>query len=52
MADVVKAIEVTEGEIDHEVSRVVSSAARPGRMDKVGEKSGGKCLNFFIMIHF
>ena len=37
MADVVKAIEVTEGEIDHEVSRVVRSAARPGRMDKVGE---------------
>ena len=37
--DVVKAIEVTEEEIDHEVSRAVRSAGRPGRLDKVGELS-------------
>ena len=33
--DVVKAIEVTEEEIDDEVSRAVRSSARPGRLDKV-----------------
>ena len=33
--DVVKAIEVTEEEIDGEVSRAVTSAARPGRLGKV-----------------
>ena len=33
--DVVTAIEVTEGEIDDEVSRAVRSSARPGRLDKV-----------------
>ena len=35
MKDVVKAIEVTEEEIDDEVSRAVRSSARPGRVDKV-----------------
>ena len=33
--DVVKAIEVTEEEIDEEVSRAVRSSARPGRVHKV-----------------
>lgn len=33
--DVVKAIEVTEEEIDDEVSGAVRSASRPGRLDKV-----------------
>ena len=39
--DVVKAIEVTEEEIDTEVTRAVRSAGRPGRLDKVGEQSRG-----------
>ena len=41
MDDVVKAIEVTEEEIDTEVTRAVKSAGRPGRLDKVGEQSRG-----------
>ena len=39
--DVVKAIEVTEEEIDTEVTRAVKSAGRPGRLDKVGEQTRG-----------